>query len=146
MIRQFEQVDVQTGEVLEGTFVYVPNRQRVKGWFMAFQDPFEALVTSQNLNHTQLRVLLYMMSKLDFENYVHVPQVTIAKALKVAPPNVSAAVAALLDKGIVLAGPKVMRARTFRLSPDLGWKGRVKNLEAERKRRLKLVVNRATKR
>jgi DNA-binding MarR family transcriptional regulator len=141
MHRRVQQVDVETGEVLEGgTLVLLPQRPRIReGWFMTFQQGLRVLAADKSLTATQLRVLLYAMAQLDFENYIHLSQAQIARDLGIQPPNVSAAVAALVKKRVLAKGPKVGRVTTLRLSPDVGWKGHYKNLMAERKRSLKLV-------
>lgn len=139
MQRRVRQVDISTGEVLEGGLVFVPARAKIRGWFMTFQAPLEALAKDASLTQRQWRVLTFMMSRLDFENFIHLSQSGIAEALNIKRPNVSAAVAALVKRGIVLKGPKVGQVSTYRLSNNLGWKGRVRNLETERKRRLSLV-------
>ena len=140
--RRVQQIDVETGEVLEGgTLVLLPQRPRIReGWLMTFQDALKVVAADRELTATQLRVLLYSMGRLDFENYIHLSQAEIARELGVKPPNVSAAVAALVRKKILTKGPRVGRVSTLRLSPDFGWKGRYSSLLAERKRSLKLVV------
>lgn len=139
--RRVQQVDVETGELLEGsTLVLLPHRVRIKeGWLMAFQDSLRLLAVDRELTATQLRVFLYSMGRLDFENYIHLSQAEIARAINVKPPNVSAAVAALVKKRILVKGPRVGRVTTLRLSPDFGWKGSYKNLLSERKRALQVV-------
>lgn len=139
-LRQLRQVDTTTGEVLEGGLVYFPVRAKIRGgWFMTFQDPLAALACDGSLTQSQWRVMAFLMSKLDFENYIYISQVEVGKALRIKPPHVSAAVSALVKRGVVLRGPKVGVVQTYRLSHNLGWKGRVKNLETERKKRLQVV-------
>ncbi len=41
--------------------------------------------------------------------------------------NVSRAVRALLDVGVIFEGPKVGRSKTYRLNEQFGWKGTVTN-------------------
>ena len=142
MQRRVKQVDVETGEVLEGaTLVLLPQRIRIKeGWMMTFQDALRVLAADRELTATQLRVLLYTMGRLDFENYIHLSQAEIARELGVKRPNVTTAVGALVRKRILLQGPRVGRVSTLRLSPDLAWKGRYKNRVAElRRQSLELV-------
>jgi DNA-binding transcriptional ArsR family regulator len=141
--RRVQQVDVETGEVMEaGALVFIPHRPRVReGWFMAFQDGLLALARDKTLTQQQWRVFAYLMGKLDFENYVHLSQAEIARGLGMKPSNVSAALAALVDKNVVARGPKVGRVVTMRLNSSLGWKGRVRSLEEQRRKgNLKLIV------
>lgn len=46
----------------------------------------------------------------------------------------------LISKQIILEGPKVGRSRCYRLNPNYGWKGKVKNLEEMRKREKMVVI------
>jgi hypothetical protein len=139
-MRTIRQVDADTGEVLDaGMLVYVPQRARLKGgWFMASQEGL-AKLAKHDLSHRELRVLLLLMSKLDFENFIHVSQAEVAKELSLDAGNVSKCVKRLIEVGIIIKGPKVGRASTYRLSPDFGWKGRVRNLEQYRKDQLRVV-------
>lgn len=106
---------------------------------MTFQDALRLLAADRELTATQLRVLLYSMSRLDFENYIHLSQAEIARELGIKRPNVTTAVQGLVRKRILSKGPRVGRVTTLRLSSDLAWKGRYKNLIAERNRALRVV-------
>ena len=145
MQRTVRQIDVETGEVLEaGTLVYLPSRPKLReGWIMTFQDAFVKLAADRTLKGEQLRVLLYLIGRLDFENWVHVPQTEIAEVFGLHAPHVSRAIAALTSKGLLTRGPKLGRVGTLRLSLNVGWKGCVSSLRAERKRHLS-VVKRST--
>jgi hypothetical protein len=142
MQRRLQQIDAETGEVLQGgTLVFFPQRPRIKeGWLMAFQSGFLKLAQDKSLTQQQWRVFAFLIGKLDFENYIHLSQAEIARGLRMKPSNVSAAVAALVEKAIITRGPRVGRVATLRLTPNLGWKGRVRSLEEQRsKGQLKLV-------
>lgn len=136
-------VDVQTGEILDGNeyqIVAIPHRVRIQeGWFMAFQEAFEALATDKDLNGQTMKVLMFLMSRLSFENFIGLEQKEIGEKLKIHKPDVSACMKQLVDKGILERGPKLGRSSTYKLNPFYGWKGRVKNLKDERKKRLTVV-------
>ena len=106
---------------------------------MAFQEGLAKLAQDREVTGEQWRVLAYLMGRLDFENYINVPRGKIAEALAMKPSNLSRAIAGLVKKGVIIQGPKVGSSTTLRLSPGLGWKGRVRTLQEERKRRLALV-------
>lgn len=145
--RVVRQVDTRTGEVLaDGLLVYCPVRPKVKEAFvMTFQDALKALAKDRTMTGEQWRVLSFLMSRLDFENYIYAPQTEVAKELGMKKPNVSRAVTALIQRGIIHRGPKVGSAQTMRLDPYLGWRGRVRSLEKARAARLKLVSSNAPK-
>ncbi len=104
-----------------------------------FQDAFIEMSIDRELTGEVGRVLYYFFGKLDFENYIHLAQTEIADALGMQKTHVSRAVKILCDKGIILKGPKVGRSITYRLNSDYGWKGKVKNYEAEQRQRFKLI-------
>jgi hypothetical protein len=134
------QFDTLTGEVMKGCLVYIPARPKLSGgWFMVFQEAFEALAKDPDLTGETWRILSYLFSKLDFENDIHLAQKDIAEALNMRKQNVSRAMKLLCDKQIVLKGPKVGRASTYHLNAYYGWKGKVKNLKEARKAQLKVI-------
>lgn len=142
MRAMLRQVDVATGEVLDdGVLVYVPHKPRLKGgWFMAMQKGLE-LLAKQGLSQREFRVLLLLMSRLDFENFIHVSQAFVGKNLQMDRAHVSRAVRRLVELGILIQGPRVGRSGTYRLAPEFGWKGRLRNLDDYRRRGNLEVIN-----
>jgi DNA-binding MarR family transcriptional regulator len=140
MNKHIEQIDRETGEVMQGCMVYIPYRPKMKErWFMAFQDTFEELAKDPELTLEPKNVLLYLFSKLDFENFIQLSQVDIGEGLGMHKQHVSRAMKLLTDKQIILEGPKVGRSKCYRLNPHYGWKGKVKNLETERRSHLRAI-------
>jgi hypothetical protein len=92
-------------------------------WVAFYQTALEWLAT-QNLPNQEYRVLMYLMSKLDFENYLRITQVSIADALNIKQSNVSKAIKGLLDRDILITGPQVGTAKTYRLNPRMAYKGK----------------------
>ena len=127
--------DQDTGEILQGVIVYcgVKNNPYSKGWMMNSQEALELLASDQDLTKESLRVLMFLMSRLDFENWIYITQKEIAEILGLKKQNISKAVSLLEEKGIILRGPKIGRSSAFRLNPYFGWKGKVKNLNEYRK-------------
>lgn len=142
--RLVQQVDSNTGEILEGgCLVYVPQRQRFREAFvMLWQDALKRLAEEGKLSARHWRVLVWLMGRLDYENYIHVTQADIARELRMDPSDVSKIIRDLLQRGVMVKGPRVGRSFTFRMSGDLGWKGQVRSFQEERKRRLALVHTR----
>ncbi|CCQ66087.1 RepA [Crocosphaera watsonii WH 0402] len=128
-------VDQDTGEVLDGVVVYCGVKQNPysKGWVMNSQEALELLATDKDLTGENYRVLLLLLSRLDFENWIQITQSDIVKTLDMKKQNVSRAILLLEEKGIILRGPKVGRSYAFRLNPYYGWKGKVKNLNDYRR-------------
>ncbi len=92
-------------------------------WVAFYQTALEWLAT-QNLPNQEYRVLMYLMSKLDFENYLRVTQVSVAKALNMKQSAVSRAIKGLLERDVLITGPQVGTAKTYRLNPRMAYKGK----------------------
>ena len=135
MKRKIASFDQDTGEILKGVVVYcgVKHNPYSKGWIMNSQEALRLLAIDKELKGETYRVLLLLLSLLDFENWIQVTQKEISETLEMRKSQVSRAVNVLEEKGIVLKGPKVGRSYAFRLNPHFGWKGDVKNLNDYRK-------------
>ena len=82
MQKYVEQIDRQTGEVMQGCMVYIPYRPKLtERWFMAFQDSFEEIAKDEDMTGETYKVLFYLYSKLDFENFIQQSQMDIAEGL-----------------------------------------------------------------
>ena len=127
------EINPETGEI-ERQYAIVPivKKKLRGGFFMAIQEGFLHLA-QLDLTGEQLRVLLYIMGKLDFENYICLTQKSVSEALNLHKSNVSKAFKVLAEKGIIHEGPKVGRIKTYRLDPSFGYKGRSKNYEKVKK-------------
>ncbi len=134
--RKIASVDQDTGEVLDGVLVYCGVKQNPysKGWVMNSQEALELLATDKELTGENYRVLLLLLSRLDFENWIQITQSEIVERLDMKKQNVSRAMLLLREKGIILRGPKIGRSYAFRLNPYYGWKGKVKNLNDYRRK------------
>lgn len=121
-------VDLDTGEILEYSLVAmqrkIPNGF-AEGWVAMAQNALDLLATS-DLRGDDLKVLLYLLGRLDFENLIQIEQVGIASKLGLHKAAVSRSIRHLLAQGCVLEGPKIGRSRTYRLNPHYGWKGSAK--------------------
>jgi predicted XRE-type DNA-binding protein len=104
-----------------------------EGAMMTFQDSLEIIATDEDMTGQTLKVMLLLMSNLEFENYITIKQVTIAEKLKIDKADVSKAMKLLVAKGIIL---KVKEGTTtgYKLNPHYGWKGKVSNRDIELKR------------
>ena len=106
--------------------VHPKKRNLGVNWVAFYQTALEWLAT-QNLPNQEYRVLMYLMSKLDFENYIRVTQTSVAEALAMKQTNVSRAIKGLLENDIIITGPKVGTAKTYRLNPRMAYKGKNPN-------------------
>lgn len=136
-IRNVCQYDNNTGELLDGVLVYcnIKHNPYAKGWVMNSQEALDLLSEDQDLTKDALRIFLKLCASLDFENWIQISQVDICTQLNLNKSNVSKGIKLLVSKGILLKGPKVGRCYAFRLNPDYGWKGKVKNLNEYRRQK-----------
>ena len=127
MRRKLSLLDENTGELINVP-IYLNSPQKrptIYGdrWFQMAQDPLLALARDRELWGLTTTVLLYLCGRLDFENYVHVPQQEIADYLGTSRPEVTKAITKLIEKGVLIRGPKLGRSSSYRLNPAYGWKG-----------------------
>lgn len=134
-MRQIDQIDSETGEVLsEGALVRVPKRRAHPyggGWLAMRMDTIKRLTMHPGIGMQEMRVFGELLARLEYENFIHVPQVELAEATGIKPTHVNRALKKLVAFGIVVEGPKVGRNRTYRLDPDAGWRGSKQALRTE---------------
>jgi hypothetical protein len=124
--KQIVQVDLETGERIEGTIVYVEAKHPyIYGgdWFMSSREACASLAKDSELTIRTHKVLLYLLSRLDFENWIQVSQKEIADELGLYRSNVSTEINLLLKKKIILRGHKIGHSYVFRLNPYYAWRG-----------------------
>lgn len=130
--------DLETGEIKrQYAVVEIKRKQIPGGFFMAMQEGF-TYIAKLDLTGEQLKVLMYIMGKLDFENYILLQQKEVAEDLNMRQPHVSRAFSRLVELGVIHEGPKIGKVKTYRLDPSFGWKGKGKNYVKE-VNRLRLV-------
>jgi hypothetical protein len=138
--------DQETGELLEGVAVWI-GRKIVspygRQWMQVNQDALAEIAADRDMGTEAFRVFLYLNARLDFENLIVVPQGEIAAALNMKRQAVGRAVKLLVDKRIILRGPKIGNVSSFRLNSHYGWKGKVQNLAKARQERLRVVAEEA---
>lgn len=127
--RRLGAIDLDTGEVVNGVHIYDTQKrtgfQLLYGWNYCFmsQNSMMKIAEDKDLKGETLRVFLYAIGKLDFENYLRLKQDEIAQALNLKKPNVSRAMKLLETKGVLQRGPKVAQSYTWRMNPNYGYKG-----------------------
>lgn len=136
-------IDKGTGELFpKGVLVWIPQRPKIKEqWFMSFQEGLATLAKCKEIRGEPRAILDYLMAKLDFENYIKVRQVDIAKDLDMYKSNVSKHMKLLGALGIITKGPE----GTYKLNPVYGWKGRLKNYQKHVTTQLRLAIDNSVK-
>lgn len=149
-MRQFmhiEQVNTDTGEVMQDhVLALIPKRSPHPygtRWIAMNQDPtteIAKMLFQGALGKRDAGVLMMAIAKLDFENFISFSQADAAREYAVDASDLNRSLGKLVKLGLVLKGPKVGRALTYRLNPHFGWKGSKKNLAHELKSRFRLVT------
>ena len=147
--RHLGMFDVDTGEIIDepGVAVWVGRKIRSpygRRWVQINQDAMEILAADKDMDGFTLRVFIYLNSRLDFENYIRVPQKEMVEFFKKPKQNINRAVKKLERKNVIIAGPKVDRSSVWRLNPHYGWKGKIVNLQqAQAERNFQIVRDRS---
>lgn len=138
--RRITQVDLDTGEDLGG-FVAVIRPKKKSSFQRHFTMNQDMLLTmAKELNAEQLRVLLALLSELDYENYIQIAQIEVANNLEMQKTHVSRAIKGLVESGVIFEGPKIGRSKSYRLNPNYGWKGTVSNHQKALRNGLSIVT------
>jgi len=82
---------------------------------------YAKLAKDEEMEGMDLRVFLYLLSHLDFENFTRVRQLDIAEALNRHKEHVSRAIRRLKEKQVIIeASPKIGRSAAYVLNPKYG--------------------------
>lgn len=114
----------------DGSLAVVWFRRKWTGYsfFMGFQRAFEEIALMR-LGSEAKDVFLFILGTVDFHNEVVIPQVEIARKLRMKKQNVSRAIKALVDKRVLLKSELgYKQKRSLKLNPMYAWKGKLKNL------------------
>ena len=76
-----------------------------------------AWLSMQNLTGEELRILLNLMSRLNFDNYVKIVQNKIAEDMNLHKSSVSRAITHLVELNILIPGSKEGVTNKYRLNP-----------------------------
>ena len=116
--------DEESGQI-KGCFPLKP-KNLGKGWIALYQNP-SIWLAQQNLTGEQLKVMLVLFGKLDFDNYLRISRQEIADLLNMQPVNVSRAMKKLKELQIIVEGPPAGKFKTYRLNPYIAHKGTERN-------------------
>lgn len=76
-----------------------------------------------DLTGQQYRVLFKLFSRLDYDNYIRISQKEIADELGIRFQHVSNTIRYFIERGIITEGGRIGRNKTYRLNPNIGFKG-----------------------
>ena len=114
MNRHMQQIDHQTGEVVEGFVAYVvPKRKtdfRKDGWQWLKQ----MMLAQSNLTGNDMKVMWAMLARLDYENLIQVNQAEVSEQVGMNRHNVNRSIKKLIELGVILEGVKIGISRSYR--------------------------------
>ena len=142
------QIDLDTGEVLEGVIAYVPPKKNGFRRFLSMnqegllnlsRNELSKLSSNDQLNGTDYSVLFCLLAHVDYENHILVSQTEMAKRIDMARSHFNKSLHKFIKLGIIEKGPRMGRILSLRLNPNFGWKGSSKNhvIELDEKRQKK---------
>ena len=120
MNRHMQQIDHQTGEVVEGFVAYVvPKRKNgfQKGWMAMAQEAMMMLAQS-NLTGNDMKVMWAMLAQVN--------QAEVAEQVGMNRHNVNRSIKKLIELGVILEGVKIGISRSYRLNLTSGGKAQPK--------------------
>ena len=128
MNRHMQQIDHQTGEVVEGFVAYVvPKRKNgfQKGWMAMAQEAMMMLAQS-NLTGNDMKVMWAMLARLDYENLIQVNQAEVSEQVGMNRHNVNRSIKKLIELGVILGASKSALAALTGLTLTSGGKAQPK--------------------
>jgi predicted transcriptional regulator len=75
-----------------------------------------------DLDGVDIRVFLHLFTRLNFEEFTHIPQIQISMALNRQKTHVSRSIKLLTELGLIVASDKGIRASEWRLNEKFGGK------------------------
>lgn len=87
---------------------------------MVFQEILKK--ASVELKSEELRVFIYMLGVCEFENWIHLGQADISKAMDIKVPHISRALKGIREKGFIEVIKKSGN-NYYRINPEIAWKG-----------------------
>ena len=123
-------VDLNTGDIKDGVFVYCPKKQHSsfsKGGFMVLSQERSDMLGDSDLDGTTFRVLHKLIGILDMDNLIAINQAELATRMKLQKQNLNRSIKKLLAEGIIIEGAKLGQHKSYRLNAYYGWKGSVEN-------------------
>jgi hypothetical protein len=91
MMHHIGSIDLDTGELLQGVPVWVGVTSSPYGnrWFMAHQEALLSIAKDRELTKEAYRILMVLLGRLDFQNWIYVQQKEICHELNLKKGNVS---------------------------------------------------------
>jgi DNA-binding MarR family transcriptional regulator len=157
--KEFEQegrvvlTDTKTGKNIVPAITLIRHKWKGESFFIGFQDAFITLAKMKVDKEQKKRVgaeaknvLLFLLGKIEYENRVGVSQIEIARELGMKKQNVSRAIKALIEEGVLkVEDPLRKRRLRMTVSDKYVWRGKLNTRPKEQKTRKKPATKRTRK-
>lgn len=117
-------LDTHTGEERNDLRVVRIAFARTDPFFLVYLRAMEELACDPELTHDARRVLLLMLSRLDYRNQITLTQSEAGAILKMNKSQVSRAVRALTEQQYIRREGRRGKCLQYRLGAWVGWRGR----------------------
>lgn len=131
--RGWEAINLVTGEVVPLAGRDAVGRPWPEQHIWLFQDALQRLARDTTFGQQATRVLLYLLTVLEWDNWLVVPHTVIGEALGMQAPNVSRAIAELLARKVLLQADAPAPRTAYQLNSALAYKGRYMGLRKRRR-------------
>lgn len=123
------QIDQRTGQELRGTVVYFAPKRRIypEGFITMSQEGLKAIYESPNLNKPELRLLILLLSEVDYENVIPYTQSEFTRRHNLNKSTVCRNWGKLVDEGILSLIKKIGQNKYYLINSEYAWKGKVRN-------------------
>jgi hypothetical protein len=126
-------IDLDTGEITNGIFIYCPKKQHSsfsRGGFMVLSQERSEMLANSDLGLVDFKVLHKLIGILDMDNLIAINQSEIAASMGLQKQNLGRAIKKLLAEQILIEGAKLGQHKSYRLNAYYGWKGSTENHNA----------------
>ena len=130
----------QDGREIEGIPFLMPAKSKTQDSFMMlFLEQLNQISKDRELAGRHLRILLHLLSISNYENYITETVAEQAKGMGMDTRNYSRSLKLLLEKGLVIKCAKWRNAHVYKINSHLAWRGKIHNLEKERRKSIKEI-------
>lgn len=112
-----------------GQIIFAPIKHQGLADFVLVTQTSLAELAQMRMGGNSWRVLLFMLSVCDFENWVFIKHSDVAERMGLSPSAFSALLKELLVKGVIQRQTKGSCSFHYRINPDVAWRGSITNLK-----------------
>jgi MarR family len=110
-----------TGEVNEVVVKLRSNERFRKNFFIGMSEGY-MLLSQLDLTASQLKILLLLISQMEYQNMCYITQSFITKITGISQPNVSKHISKMIKMGLIFK-ESTSRGNALRINAVISWKG-----------------------